>query len=258
LTSQFHGPQNLSWLTGSWWLTNLVWKREDCFQKVQNYLANPCKSLEWRLVFPEVSWFDRNLSGCWASCDTFFFSVFRYLFFLFDLSTTSWVVGLPTTFLGQFPGDPAGRVITCSGSHLLEMPDVPVSKIWLLWFYEYTSLPCEPDVISLSFFFSLFSQIQERAHKSVDLKWSPNVHSEAHSFVGCSCQGDSMEWCRVQLVPHFEECSAGVTEVWLHSLGTALNISYMFNNCCWSELAIMGRAITWWAICHMKRMSVIV
>jgi hypothetical protein len=101
----------------------------------------------------EVSWFDRNLSGCWASCDTFFFSVFRYLFFLFDFSTTSWVVGLPTTFLCQFPGDPAGRVITCSGSHLLEMPDVPVSKIWRLWFYEYTSLPCEPDVISLSFFF---------------------------------------------------------------------------------------------------------
>ncbi|CAK9201244.1 unnamed protein product [Sphagnum troendelagicum] len=35
----------------------------------------------------------------------------------------------PTTFLGQFPGDPAGQGITCSGNHLLEMPDVPVSKI---------------------------------------------------------------------------------------------------------------------------------
>jgi hypothetical protein len=33
------------------------------------------------------------------------------------------------TFLGQFPGDPAGQAITCSGNHLLEMPDVPVSKI---------------------------------------------------------------------------------------------------------------------------------
>jgi hypothetical protein len=101
----------------------------------------------------EVSWFDRNLLGCWASCDTFFFILFRYLFLLFDLSTTSWVVGLPTTFLGQFPGDTAGQGITCSGNHLLEMPDVPVSKTWLLWFCEYTSLPCEPDVISLSFVF---------------------------------------------------------------------------------------------------------
>jgi len=101
----------------------------------------------------EVSWFDRNLPGCWPSWDTFFFVVLRYVFLLFDLSTSSWVVGWPTTFLGQFPGDPAGQVFTCSGNHLLEMPDVPVSKIWPLWFYEYISLPCEPDVISLSFFF---------------------------------------------------------------------------------------------------------
>jgi hypothetical protein len=61
------------------------------------------------------------------------------------------------------------------------------------------------------FFFPLFFQMPERVHKNVDWKQSPNLHSEAHSFVGSACQGDSMEWCRVQLVAHFEECSAGVT-----------------------------------------------
>jgi hypothetical protein len=48
------------------------------------------------------------------------------------------------------------------------------------------------------FFFSLFSQMPERVDKNVDWKQSPNLHSEAHSFVGSACQGDSMEWCRVQ------------------------------------------------------------
>jgi hypothetical protein len=99
----------------------------------------------------------------------------------------------PTTLLGQFPGDPAGQGITCSGNHFLEMPDVPVSKIWPLWFYEYTSLPGEWDVISLSFFFFVFFQMPERVHKNVDWKQSPNLHSEAHSFLGSACQGESME-----------------------------------------------------------------
>jgi hypothetical protein len=67
----------------------------------------------------------------------------------------------PTTLLGQFPGDPAGQGITCSGNHFLEMPDVPVSKIWPLWFYEYTSLPGEPDVISLSFLLSCSLRCQK-------------------------------------------------------------------------------------------------
>ncbi len=141
----------------------------------------------------EVSWFDRILRGCWASCDTFFFVLFRYLFVLLDLSTSSWGVGRPTTFLGQFHGDPAGQAITCSRNHFLEMPDVPVSKIWPLWFYEYTSLPGEWDVISLSFFFFVFFQMPERVHKNVDWKQSPNLHSEAHSFLGSACQGESME-----------------------------------------------------------------
>jgi hypothetical protein len=124
----------------------------------------------------------------------------------------------------------------------------------ILWIY-FISLWTRCDFSEFSF--SLFFQMPERVHKNVEWKQSPNLHSEARSFVASACQGDYGIMQSSIGATFWGMLSRCYCEVWVHSLGTALNISY-YLNCCWFELATRGRAITRRAICHVKWMSVIV
>jgi hypothetical protein len=136
----------------------------------------------------EASWFDRNLQGCWASCDTFLFVLFRYLFVLFDLSTTSWVVGdLLHSWWSSRSGDYMFWKSLFRNARCASFQNLTSLILWIYFIARWTR--CDFSEFS----FVLFSQMPERVHKNVDWKQSPNLHSEAHSFLGSACQGESME-----------------------------------------------------------------
>jgi hypothetical protein len=60
-----------------------------------------------------------------------------------------------------------------------------------------------------------------------------------------SClSGDTIDGCKVHLVPHFEACYLGVTVLLETFIFWELHGKYsIFQNCCWFEVAARGRAM---------------